>query len=105
MLNHSLFKPLLFLGSGSVVHATGTREMDRLGGLGKSMPWTFALFVIGALAICGLPPLNGFVSELLIYLGSFIHWEPARALPEAPSGRPWPPRRWRWWGRWRQSLS
>jgi len=71
MLNHSLFKPMLFLGSGSVVHAARTREIDLLGGLGKAMPWTFALFVIGAIAICGMPPLNGFVSELLIYLGLF----------------------------------
>jgi hydrogenase-4 component B len=69
--NHSLFKPLLFFGAGSVVHATGTRAIDRLGGLGKSMPWTAALFLVGAVAICGLPPLNGFVSELLVYLGLF----------------------------------
>jgi hydrogenase-4 component B len=67
--NHGLFKGLLFLCAGSVVHATGTREIDRLGGLGKAMPWTAALFVVGAVAICGLPPLNGFVSELFVYLG------------------------------------
>jgi len=67
--NHGLFKALLFLGAGSVIHATGTRELDRLGGLAKRMPWTAALFLVGALAICGLPPLNGFVSELLVYLG------------------------------------
>ena len=69
--NHGLFKSLLFLGAGSVIHATGTREMDRMGGLAKSMPRTAALFLIGAAAICGLPPLNGFVSEFLIYLGLF----------------------------------
>ena len=69
--NHSLFKPLLFFGAGSVVHATGTRDIDKLGGLAKSMPWTAALFLVGAAAICGLPPLNGFVSEFLIYLGLF----------------------------------
>jgi hydrogenase-4 component B len=69
--NHSLFKSLLFLGAGSVVRATGTRAIDRLGGLGKTMPWTAALFIVGAVAICGLPPLNGFVSELLVYLGLF----------------------------------
>ena len=69
--NHSFFKSLLFLGAGSVVHATGTRAIDRLGGLAKSMPWTAAFFLIGAVAICGLPPLNGFVSELLVYLGLF----------------------------------
>jgi hydrogenase-4 component B len=69
--NHSLFKSLLFLGAGSVLRATGTRAIDRLGGLGKAMPWTAALFIAGAVAICGLPPLNGFVSELLVYLGLF----------------------------------
>jgi hydrogenase-4 component B len=71
VLNHSLFKPLLFMGAGSLLHATRTRQMDLLGGLGKSMPRTFALFIIGAIAICGLPPLNGFVSEFLIYAGLF----------------------------------
>ncbi|MFH0907787.1 MAG: proton-conducting transporter membrane subunit [bacterium] len=67
--NHSLFKTLLFLCAGSVVHSTHTRQIDRLGGLAKTMPWTASLFLIGAVAICGLPPLNGFVSELFIYLG------------------------------------
>jgi hydrogenase-4 component B len=71
VINHSLFKPMLFMGAGSVVHAAHTRDIDLLGGLGKSMPRTFVMFVIGAAAICGLPPLNGFVSELLIYLGLF----------------------------------
>lgn len=69
--NHGLFKSLLFLGAGSVLHATGTREMSRLGGLWKSMPWTAGLFALGAAAISGLPPLNGFVSEWLVYLGLF----------------------------------
>lgn len=69
--NHGLFKALLFLGAGSVLHATGTREMSRLGGLWRSMPWTAGLFSLGAVAICGLPPLNGFVSEWLVYLGLF----------------------------------
>ena len=71
VLNHSLFKPLLFLGAGSVLHAAHTRVIDSMGGLGKSMPRTFVLFLLGAIAIGGLPPLNGFVSELLIYLGLF----------------------------------
>lgn len=70
-LNHALFKSLLFLGAGSVIHATHTREIDRMGGLAKVMPWTAILFLLGAVAICGLPPLNGFVSEYLIYLGFF----------------------------------
>ncbi len=67
--NHGLFKALLFFSAGSVIHATGTREIDRLGGLGKAMPRTALAFLIGAVAICGLPPLNGFVSEMLVYLG------------------------------------
>ncbi len=69
--NHGLFKSLLFLGAGSVVHATGTREMSRLGGLWRTMPWTASMFALGAAAISGLPPLNGFVSEWLVYLGLF----------------------------------
>jgi len=69
--NHALFKALLFLAAGSVIHSAGTREIDRLGGLGKPMARTAALFAIGAVAICGLPPLNGFASELLIYVGLF----------------------------------
>ncbi len=67
--NHSLFKSLLFLCAGSVIHAAHTREIDRLGGLAKIMPWTAVLFLVGAVAICGLPPLNGFVSELVVYVG------------------------------------
>lgn len=69
--NHGSFKSLLFLGAGSIVHATGTRELSRLGGLWKRMPWTTALFALGAVAVSGLPPLNGFVSEWLVALGLF----------------------------------
>jgi len=69
--NHGLFKALLFLSAGSVIHATHTREIDHMGGLAKRMPWTALCFVVGAVAICGLPPLNGFVSEFLVYLGLF----------------------------------
>ncbi len=69
--NHGLFKSLLFFAAGSVLHATGTREMSRLGGLWRAMPWTASLFTLGAVAISGLPPLNGFVSEWLVYLGLF----------------------------------
>jgi hydrogenase-4 component B len=69
--NHGLFKALLFLGAGAVLHATGTREMTRMGGLWKTMPWTASFFTLGAVAICGLPPLNGFVSEWLVYRGLF----------------------------------
>jgi hydrogenase-4 component B len=70
-LNHALFKSLLFLGAGAVIHACGTREIDRMGGLIKKMPMASAFFLTGAVAICGLPPLNGFVSEWLIYMGFF----------------------------------
>ena len=69
--NHALFKSLLFLAAGSVIHRVRTREIDLMGGLGKPMPKTMLLFFVGAVAICGLPPLNGFVSELFIYLGLF----------------------------------
>ncbi|MGA2180911.1 MAG: proton-conducting transporter membrane subunit [Verrucomicrobiota bacterium] len=71
VVNHALFKGLLFLGAGAVLHGTGTLEIDHLGGLLKRMPWTAATFLIGAVAILGLPPLNGFVSEFLIFLGAF----------------------------------
>jgi len=66
-LNHAAFKGLLFLGAGSVLHATHTRDMNRLGGLIRGMPWTAAFFLTGSLAIAGLPPLNGFVSEWLLF--------------------------------------
>jgi hydrogenase-4 component B len=67
--NHSLFKPLLFYGAGSVLHATGRRNLDVLGGLSKKLPLTALFFLIGAVAISGVPPLNGFISELFLYVG------------------------------------
>lgn len=70
-LNHSLFKSLLFYGAGNVYQATHTMDIEKLGGLSKQMPHTALLFLIAALAICGLPPFNGFVSEFLIYNGMF----------------------------------
>ncbi len=69
--NHSFFKALLFFSAGSVIRSTGAREMDQLGGLAGKIPWTAALFLTGAVAISGLPPLNGFISELFLYLGLF----------------------------------
>lgn len=69
--NHGLFKSLLFLGAGSVRHGTGTRVIDRLGGLSKVMPWTSSAFLLGAVAISGLPPLNGFISEFFLYIAFF----------------------------------
>lgn len=68
-LNHSLFKSLLFFSAGSIYQQTHTRNMERLGGLIKKMPQTAILFLIGALAIGGLPPFNGFISEFIIYSG------------------------------------
>jgi formate hydrogenlyase subunit 3/multisubunit Na+/H+ antiporter MnhD subunit len=70
-LNHAFMKSLLFLGTGAVLHATGERNLGRLGGLIHRMPWVAWLTLIGALAIAGLPPLNGFVSEWLL-LQSFL---------------------------------
>jgi hydrogenase-4 component B len=66
-INHATFKGLLFLGAGSVLHATGTRNMEEMGGLIKRMPWTSLFFLIGSAAISALPPLNGFVSEWLVF--------------------------------------
>lgn len=66
-LNHAIFKCLLFLGAGSVLHATHTRNMESLGGLIRPMPLTAFCFLIGAVSISGLPPMNGFVSEWLTY--------------------------------------
>ena len=65
MVNHSVYKALLFFGAGAVDVATGTRDMDHLGGLIKFLPWTAALFLVGSLSIAALPPFNGFASEWL----------------------------------------
>ena len=69
--NHAIFKTLLFFGAGSIVERTGTRLIDRLGGLSRLMPWTAALFLVGAIAISGIPPFNGFMSEFILYFGAF----------------------------------
>ena len=66
-INHAVFKALLFLGAGAVLHATHTRNMEEMGGLAKRMRWTALFFLVGAVAISALPPLNGFVSEWLTY--------------------------------------
>jgi hydrogenase-4 component B len=66
-LNHAIFKGLLFLGAGSIMHAIHTKNMEEMGGLIKTMPYTGLCFLIGSVAICALPPLNGFVSEWLTY--------------------------------------
>ena len=82
VINHAAFKSLLFLGAGSIHTATGTRDLDRLGGLARRMPVTAATFAIGALAIAALPPLNGFVSEWLL-LQSLVHSLPSKAVAVA----------------------
>ena len=69
ILNHSIFKELLFFAAGSVYTKTHTRDMEILGGLIKAMPKTAILALLGSVAICGLPPFNGFISEFLIYFG------------------------------------
>jgi len=71
VLNHSIFKSLLFMGAGIVLQKTGTRTIDALGGLIKKMKITGTTFLVGSLAISGLPPFNGFVSEFFIYMGAF----------------------------------
>ncbi|MFA5336268.1 MAG: proton-conducting transporter membrane subunit [Candidatus Omnitrophota bacterium] len=72
LLSHAVFKGLLFLGAGAVYKATGTRNMEHLGGLIKTMPWTAATFLVGAMAISALPPLSGFVSEWLTLQAFFL---------------------------------
>jgi hydrogenase-4 component B len=83
VLSHGLFKGLLFEGAGSVEHGAGTRDIDSLGGLCRRMPTTALTFLVGSAAISGLPPLNGFVGELLIYSAAFVG---AVQLPSADAG-------------------
>ena len=71
ILNHSLYKSLLFYSAGNVYYETHTRDLNKLGGLARSMPFTTGVFIIGALAICALPPFNGFISEFLLYKSVF----------------------------------
>jgi len=66
-INHALFKGLLFMGAGAILHSTGTRNMEAMGGLIHRMPWTAALFLVACLSISALPPFNGFVSEWLTF--------------------------------------
>ena len=71
VLNHAFFKGLLFLGAGSVIEQVGTPDLNRMGGLARRMPWTAGAFLVGALAVSAIPPLNGFVSEWFIYQAFF----------------------------------
>jgi len=83
VMNHAVFKGLLFLGAGAVIHETGTRHVDRLGGLLKRMPISGTAILIGSAALAGLPPFNGFIGEFLIFMGGFagvISLQGARAL-------------------------
>lgn len=75
ILNHSIFKELLFFAAGAVYNKTHIKNIEKLGGLIKAMPYTAMLFLIGSIAIAGLPPLNGFVSEFLIYLAMLHNFE------------------------------
>src|SRR5207248_2659501 len=86
VFNHSLFKSLLFLGSGAVLHATGERDMERLGGLIHRMPVTALAFLAGCIAISALPPFNGFVSEWLTFQAILLspqlpQWVPRLIVP------------------------
>ncbi|NLF63950.1 MAG: NADH-quinone oxidoreductase subunit L, partial [Chloroflexi bacterium] len=73
LLSHSVFKALLFLSAGAIIHAVGTRDMRQMGGLGRKMPIVRAVFVIGALALVGLPPANGFLSKELVLEEGLAH--------------------------------
>ncbi|MEO8327806.1 MAG: proton-conducting transporter membrane subunit, partial [Nitrospirota bacterium] len=74
-INHAVFKALLFMGAGSLLYATHTRDMEEYGGLLRRMPWTGLFFLIGAVSISALPPTNGFVSEWLVFQGLFLSLE------------------------------
>jgi hydrogenase-4 component B len=84
-LNHAVFKALLFLGAGSFERMTGSLELDRLGGLLRRMPWTGGAFLVGAMAIAGLPPLNGFASEWLT-LQALLHVSAAGGVGDGLAG-------------------
>jgi len=73
LLSHSVFKALLFLGAGAVIHSVGTRDMRLMGGLSKKMPLTCTVFIIGALALAGIPPVNGFWSKELLLEGGLLN--------------------------------
>jgi multicomponent Na+:H+ antiporter subunit D len=72
IMNHALYKGLLFLTAGAIFYRIGTRNLNKMGGLGHNMRWTMVFFMIGALAIAGIPPFNGFASKLMIYESVFV---------------------------------
>jgi hydrogenase-4 component B len=86
ILNHAIFKSLLFFSAGAVLHATGERDMDQLGGLIHRMPKTAIVFLVGCMAVAALPPLNGFVSEWLTFQAILVspqisQWGPRFLIP------------------------
>ena len=74
-INHALFKALLFLGAGAIMHSTNERDLDKMGGLLRRMPWTGLFFLIGCISISALPPFNGFVSEWLTFQAALQAWQ------------------------------
>lgn len=75
VINHALFKGLLFLGAGAILHSTHEHDLEQMGGLMRRMPWTAAFFLIGCLSIAALPPTNGFASEWLIFQAGLQAWQ------------------------------
>jgi len=74
-LNHALFKGVLFMGAGTILHATNEHDLEKMGGLLRRMPWTGLFFLVGCIAISGLPPFNGFVSEWLTFQAALQAWQ------------------------------
>ncbi|HZD44026.1 MAG TPA: proton-conducting transporter membrane subunit, partial [Methanomicrobiales archaeon] len=79
IMNHAMYKGLLFLTAGAIIYQVGHQDLNRMGGLGHKMKWTMAFFIIGALAIAGIPPFNGFASKLLIYESVYL-FNPALSI-------------------------
>jgi multicomponent Na+:H+ antiporter subunit D len=79
IINHAMYKGLLFLAVGAVIYRTGVWSLNKMGGLGHNMKWTMIFFLIGALAIAGIPPFNGFASKLMIYESVFA-FNPALSI-------------------------
>ncbi len=98
VLNHSLFKGLLFLAAGAVLKTTGTASLNALGGVVKKMPCTAALFAVGAAAISGLPPFNGFIGEFALYLSLASGFEEPDCCCRFWESYPLPA--WRPWAGW-----
>jgi len=79
VMNHAVFKSLLFMGAGSVLHAMNTKNTEMMGGLIRRLPWTAAFFLVGSVAICALPPFNGFMSEWLTFQALVLGIKPPHA--------------------------